>query len=303
MQMTHVFTELKQGLRRNVSMHVAVVLTLFVSLTLVGLGALLQAQAQKAQEHFGDINQVVVFMCNDASKASTCSGTVSPAQKDAILKVVDDNPEVAGFHVESQETAFEKTKELFGKQYQTKLPPDFGPKNLRESVWIDLKQRDKADGIISAVQGLDGVDNIRDSRALVRPIFQTLDALKWGALGIAGFLVFAALLLVANTIRLTAYARRREIGIMRLVGAGSLYIMLPFLLEALVTAVAGVVLSAAALAAFEYFAIAEGVGARLQVMPWIGWTDYLWAVEWVAIIGPLLTVIPTLLLTRKYLKV
>jgi cell division transport system permease protein len=303
MQMTHVFTELKQGLRRNVSMHVAVVLTLFVSLTLVGLGALLQAQAQKAQEHFGDINQVVVFMCNDASKASTCSGTVSPAQKDAILKVVDDNPEVAGFHVESQETAFEKTKELFGKQYQTKLPPDFGPKNLRESVWIDLKQRDKADGIISAVQGLDGVDNIRDSRALVRPIFQTLDALKWGALGIAGFLVFAALLLVANTIRLTAYARRREIGIMRLVGAGSLYIMLPFLLEALVTAVAGVVLSAAALAAFEYFAIAEGVGARLQVMPWIGWTDYLWAVEWVAIIGPLHTVIPTLLLTRKYLKV
>jgi cell division transport system permease protein len=301
--MTHVFTELKQGLRRNVSMHVAVVLTLFVSLTLVGLGALLQAQAQKAQEHFGDINQVVVFMCNDASKASTCSGSVSPAQRDAILKVVDENPEVAGFHVESQETAFEKTKELFGKQYQTKLPPDFGPKNLRESVWIDLKQRDKADGIISAVQGLDGVDNIRDSRALVRPIFQTLDALKWGALGIAGFLVFAALLLVANTIRLTAYARRREIGIMRLVGAGSLYIMLPFLLEAIVTAVTGVALSAVALAAFEYFAIAEGVGARLQVMPWIDWTDYLWAVEWVAIIGPLLTVIPTLLLTRKYLKV
>ncbi|RJS45159.1 permease-like cell division protein FtsX [Nocardioides cavernaquae] len=303
MQMTHVFTELKQGLRRNVSMHVAVVLTLFVSLTLVGLGALLQAQAQKAQEHFGDINQVVVFMCNDASKASTCSGTVSPAQKDAILKVVDENPEVAAFHVESQETAFKKTKELFGEQYQTKLPPDFGPKNLRESVWIDLKQRDKADGIISAVQGLDGVDNIRDSRALVRPIFQTLDALKWGALGIAGFLVFAALLLVANTIRLTAYARRREIGIMRLVGAGSLYIMLPFLLEALVTAVAGVALSAVALAAFEYFAIAEGVGARLQVMPWIGWTDYAWAIQWVAIIGPLLTVIPTLLLTRKYLKV
>jgi cell division transport system permease protein len=303
MQMTHVFTELKQGLRRNVSMHVAVVLTLFVSLTLVGLGVLLQAQAKKAQDHFGDINQVVVFMCNDASKAITCSGTVSPAQKDAILKVVKENPEVAGFHVESQDTAFQKTKELFGKQYQTKLPPDFGPKNLRESVWIDLRQRDEADGIISAVQGLDGVDNIRDSRALVRPIFQTLDVFKWGALAIAGFLVIAALLLVANTIRLTAYARRREIGIMRLVGAGSLYIMLPFLLEALVTAVAGVSFSAAVLAAFQYFAISEGVGAHLQVMPWIGWADYAWAVQWIAIIGPLLTVIPTLLLTRKYLKV
>jgi cell division transport system permease protein len=303
MQMTYVFTELKQGLRRNVSMHVAVVLTLFVSLTLVGLGALLQAQAKKAQDHFGDINQVVVFMCNKASKAGTCAGEVSPAQKDAILKVVQSNPEVAGHHVESQEEAFEKTKELFGRQYQTKLPEDFGPEDLRQSVWIDLKERDKADGIISAVQGLDGVDNIRDSRQLVRPIFQTLDALKWGALGIAGFLVFAALLLVANTIRLTAYARRREIGIMRLVGAGSLYIMLPFLLEALVTAAAGVLLSAGALAAFEEFAIARGVGDKLHVMPWIDWVDYLWAVQWIAVIGPLLTVIPTLLLTRKYLKV
>ncbi len=303
MQMTYVFTELKQGLRRNVSMHVAVVLTLFVSLTLVGLGGLLQAQAGKAQDHFGDINQVVVFMCNDASKASTCSGTVNPAQKAAILEAVSKNPEVKGYHVESQQVAYEKTKELFGKQYQTKLPQDFGPDDLRESVWIDLKQRDRADGVISAVQGLDGVDNIRDSRALVKPIFQTLDALKWGALGIAGFLVFAALLLVANTIRLTAYARRREIGIMRLVGASSIYIMLPFLLEALVTAAAGVLLAGSALAVFQEFAIARGVGDKLRVMPWIDWTDYAFAMQWVAIIGPILTVVPTLLLTRKYLKV
>jgi cell division transport system permease protein len=303
MQMTYVFTELKQGLRRNVSMHVAVALTLFVSLTLVGLGALLQSQAQKAQDHFGDINQVVVFMCNDASKASTCAGTVSPAQKTAILAAIDKNPEVKGFHVESQETAYEKTKELFGKQYQTKLPEDFGPDDLRESVWIDLKQRDRADGVISAVQGLDGVDNIRDSRALVKPIFTTLDYMKWGSIGTAVFLVVAALLLVANTIRLTAYARRREIGIMRLVGAGSLYITLPFLLEALVTAIAGVVLAGVALAAFQEFAIARGVGAGLRVMPWIDWTDYAWAMQLVAIIGPILTLLPTLLLTRKYLKV
>ena len=56
--------------------------------------------------------------------------------------------------------------------------------------------------------------------------------MQWGALAIAGFLVVAALLLVANTIRLAALARRKEIGIMRLVGASTLYIALPFLLEA-----------------------------------------------------------------------
>ena len=81
--------------------------------------------------------------------------------------------------------------------------------------------------------------------------------MRYGAMGIAAFLVIAALLLVGNTIRLAAMARRREIGIMRLVGASTLYITLPFLLEALVTALIGVALAAAALAAFMQFGIIE----------------------------------------------
>ena len=79
------------------------------------------------------------------------------------------------------------------------------------------------------------------------PIFNTIAKLKWGGWGTAIVLVVAALLLVANTIRLAAFARRREIGIMRLVGASTLYIALPFLMEALVTAVIGVALAAGAL--------------------------------------------------------
>ena len=78
---------------------------------------------------------------------------------------------------------------------------------------------------------------------MLKPIFSTISRLKWGSVGTAAFLVLAALLLVANTIRLAAFARRREIGIMRLVGASTLYIALPFLLEALVTAVIGVALA------------------------------------------------------------
>ena len=83
----------------------------------------------------------------------------------------------------------------------------------------------------------------------------------------AAVLVFAALLLVANTIRLAAFARRKEIGIMRLVGASTLYIALPFLLEALVTAIIGVVLAGGALAAVQQFGI-EGRGDdTLEVHP------------------------------------
>ena len=124
-----------------------------------------------------------------------------------------------------------------------------------------------------------------------------------GSIGIAIFLVVAALLLVGNTIRLAAFARRREIGIMRLVGASTLYIALPFLLEALVTAAAGVALAAGTLGAFMYFGVHERIANSISFMPWIGVEDYTTALVVIAILGPVLTLVPTLLLTRKYLKV
>ena len=119
----------------------------------------------------------------------------------------------------------------------------------------------------------------------------------------AVFLVVAALLLVANTIRLAAFARRKEIGIMRLVGASTLYIALPFLLEALVTAVIGVAMAAGALAAVMYFGVEEQLTNSVAFLPWIGVPEYTFALIVIAIAGPVLTLLPTLLLTRKYLKV
>ena len=115
--------------------------------------------------------------------------------------------------------------------------------------------------------GLDGVSGIRDPRDTLKPIYGAIDALKWGALAIALFLVVAALLLVANTIRLAAFARRREIGIMRLVGASTLYIALPFLLEAVVTAALGVLFAAAALVAFSSSASRTGSQGRSRLHP------------------------------------
>ncbi|QIX25979.1 FtsX-like permease family protein [Nocardioides sp. JQ2195] len=317
MQLRHVFSELRQGLRRNLTMHIAVILTLFVSLTLVGLGFLLNAQAKKAEDHFGTLNQITIFLCNKTSTGPNCTGEVTDAQRDAVIKAVDENPSVDGHHTESQDEAWEKFKELYSEEFLDDIPDTFGPESLRESVWVDLNGRDDAEGVISAVEGLDGVHTVRDQRDLVRPIFKTIDMLKYGAIGIAVFLILAALLLVANTIRLAAFARRREIGIMRLVGASGLYISLPFLLEALVTAVIGVLLASGALALFMGLGVQGAIEQNVNFMPWIDWSDYVRALfvadldfrlipfplPGIVIIGPLLTIIPTLLLTRKYLKV
>lgn len=303
MQLRYVFSETAQGLRRNVSMHLAVVLTLFVSLTLVGTGLLLNQQATKAADYWGSQLQITVWLCKDQDDNPACSGEVTEAQKASIIEVVEQNPEVAGYHTESSEEAFAKVKELLGPERFEGPDPVATAEAMPQSVWIELEDPDRYEGVTSAVVGLDGVSGIRDMRDRLEPIYGSLDALQWAALGTAAFLVVAALLLVGNTIRLAAFARRREIGIMRLVGASTLYITLPFLLEALVTALIGVVLAAGALGAFMWFGIEQRADDQLKFMPWIGLPEYGTAVLAVAVLGPVLTLLPTLLLTRKYLKV
>src|SRR5829696_9850794 len=251
-------------------MHLAVVLSLFASLTLVGMGVLLNQQAAKAAEHWGSELQITVWLCKDRDQNAACVGEVTDAQKQAIAKVVEDNPEVAGYHFETKDEAFDKLKDTYAPGKFDGPNSVITAEDMPESLWIELEDPEEFEGITSAVVGLDGVSGIRDARDTLKPIYGTIDALKWGALGTAGFLVFAALLLVANTIRLAAFARRKEIGIMRLVGASTLYIALPFLLEALVTALIGVALAVGALWGFMYFGIAELSQNQLKFVPWIG---------------------------------
>lgn len=303
MQLRYVYSELGQGLRRNLSMHIAVILTLFVSLTLVGLGVLLNQQAQRAADQWGNELQITVFLCRDGDQQPACVSEVTEAQKKAIAKEIEKNPEVASYYFETKEEAFEKVKVLLGPEKFEGPNPAATADDMAESVWITLEDPDEYEGISSAVVGLDGVSRIQDQREVVGPILRSMEAMQTGALGIAAFLVVAALLLVSNTIRLAAFARRKEIGIMRLVGASTLYIALPFLLEALVTAVVSVVLAGGALGAVMWFGVEQRLRDFIGFIPWIGWPEYLRALLAVAVLGPILTLIPTLALTRKYLKV
>ena len=114
MQLRYVFSELGHGLRRNVSMHIAVVLTLFVSMTLVGLGVLLNQQREIATRYLGDQLQIAVDLCRDGDANPTCVARATDEQKTRVVAVMEENPEVRSYDFESQEEAFDKVKELFG---------------------------------------------------------------------------------------------------------------------------------------------------------------------------------------------
>ncbi len=304
--MTYVFSELGNGLKRNVSMSIAVIVTIFVSLTLVGMGLLLNAQAHKAEEYWGSKLQITVFLCNQNSASANCvNGEVTQAQKQAIEKVLDTNPEVASWRLQSKQEAYDKWKSAYVSKDETerRVYESIRPSDMQESYWVQLKNPEQFQGIKSAVQGLAGVNTVRDLREVLKPIYFWMNVMKWGAIGIAVFLIFAAVLQVGNTIRLAAFARRREIGIMRLVGASSLYIQLPFLMESLVAALVGVALAGGALMLFMYFVIYQMLRPTSNIVAWIDWGDGLWALGWIALIGLGLTLLPTIVMTRKYLKV
>jgi cell division transport system permease protein len=306
MQLTYVFSELGNGLRRNVSMTIAVVVTIFVSLTLVGMGLLLNAQANKAEEYWGSKLEITVFLCNQNSASANCvNGEVTEPQKQEIEKVLNGHPEVRQWHIESKREAYKKWRAAYDSNDETeqRVNDSIKPSDFQESYWVQLKDPEQFQGVKSQVQGLEGVSVVRDLKEVLQPIYFWMNVMKWGAIGIAAFLVFAAVLQVGNTIRLAAFARRREIGIMRLVGASSLYIQLPFLMESLVAALIGIGLASAGLVAFVYFVIYQMLRPTSNIVAWIDWGDAAVAVGTVAVIGVLLSLVPTLVMTRKYLKV
>jgi cell division transport system permease protein len=306
MQLTYVFSELRSGLRRNISMTLAVIVTIFVSLTLVGMGLLLNAQAQKAENYWGSKLQITVFLCNQNSSTPNCvNGEVTAPQKASIEKVLTSNDEVASWRLQSKQEAYDKWREAYvsGNDTERRVYQSIRPSDMQESYWVQLKDPEQFQGIKDAVSGMTGVNTVRDLREVLKPIYFWMNVMKWGALAVAGFLIIAAILQVGNTIRLAAFARRREIGIMRLVGASSLYIQLPFLLEALVAAVVGVALAGGAVALFMYLVIYRTLRPSSNIVAWVDWGNAAWAIGIIALIGLALTMLPTLVLTRKYLKV
>jgi cell division transport system permease protein len=306
MQLRYVASELGTGLKRNVSMTIAVIVTIFVSLTLVGMGLLLNAQADKAESYCGSKLQITVFLCNQNSATANCvNGEVTAAQKSAIQNVLKNNNEVASWRLQSKQEAYDKWRAAYVSNNDTerRVFESIRPSDMQESYWVQLKNPERFQGIKSAVQGLPGVNTVRDLREVLKPIYFWMNVMKWGAISIAAFLVIAAILQVGNTIRLAAFARRREIGIMRLVGASSLYIQLPFLMEAFVAALVGVGLAALSVLAFMYVVIYRTLRPTSNIVAWVDWGDGLTAIAYIAVIGLALTLIPTLIMTRKYLKV
>ncbi len=304
--MRTTFSELLTNLSRNKSMTISLVVTMTVSLLLAALGLLIQAQADRTEKYFGDRLQLQVNLCTNNSPAATCiGGMATAAQKRAVQEALRTNPEVKRFEVRSPAENYEQAKQLLGqtgtgrKQLET-----LGPEVFPESYFVTLTDPQKSEGVVSELSGMDGVGSVTSLRRLLGPLFEILEKMRWAALGTSMLLIVAAVLQVSNTIRMTAFARRREIGIMRLVGASSWHIQLPFVLESMLAALISAALAALGLAGFMYVVVYGYLRETLgQITTWVRWQEAIPVMGWTTLLAGVLALIPTLVMTRRYLDV
>jgi len=230
LRLKYVLNEVLVGLWRNVTMTIAMIITMSISLCMLGASVLLYMQVDQMKNYYYGKIEVSVFLRPD----------VTDAQRQAIDQAISSNPLVAGKTYETQKEAFDRFQQLWADS------PDFvrsvGPNSLPESFRVKLKNAEKYKEFSDQIKGQQGILDVIDQRTLLDKVFNIFNGFQFGALGVAAFMAVAALLLVGNTIQVAAYSKRREVAVMKLVGASNWFIQAPFVLEAVVAGVIGSVI-------------------------------------------------------------
>lgn len=304
MRLGFVFREITQGLRRNVSMVISIILVTFLSLTFVGTAGLLQAQIGQMKTYWYDRAQVAVYLCTNTSPADVCPQGEASSDVKATVEAKLKDPTLASFvskyYFEDHQAAYKKFQEQFkGNSVAKYVTKD----QLNETFWVKLKDPNKSAVIAETFTGIAGVEEVRDQRSYLDQIFSILNAASIAAIGIAVIMLASSALLISTTIRLSAFSRRREIGIMRLVGASNFFIQLPFILEGVVAAAIGSVLAGVAVLALVQFFVQGYLAQKLPLTSFVDLSDGLVIVPLLVLAGVLLAGLASGVAIRRYLKI
>jgi cell division transport system permease protein len=200
---------------------------------------------------------------------------------------------------ESQSEAFKRFQERFK---DSAIAQNVSADQLPESFRVKLKDPTQFSVIVSAFSGRPGVDVVQDQRTILEKFFKLLGVLRNGALAVGLASVLTAALLISNTLRIAAYNRRRETGVMRLVGASSWSIQLPFLLEGVISAIIGWGLATGLLAGLKTV-IDSNVAPLLTFTKFFGWGEVWVASAWLLATGLVVSILASVITLRRHLKV
>ncbi|MEV1288665.1 permease-like cell division protein FtsX [Micromonospora sp. NPDC049679] len=291
MRAKYVLSEVMVGLWRNVTMSIAMIITMAVSLTMLGASGLMYMQVDKMKEqYYGDL-QVAIFLADG----------VSEEQRTTLQTELAGDPLVKDVIHETKAMAYEKFKELYrdAPEFVSAVKAD----QLPESFRVKLKDPTKYALIFDKYKNTAGIEQIVDQRRLLEKIFNILNAIQSIALVAASVMALAALLLVGNTIQVAAYSKRREVAVMKLVGASNWFIQAPFVLEAVVAGVLGSVVGFGALVLAKWLLLDGSLRDLTDLLTPLQWSEVLLMFPLMAGAGALVSAVTAWVTLRFYLRV
>jgi cell division transport system permease protein len=292
MRLKYVLSEVAVGLWRNVTMTIAMIITMTVSLTLLGASVLLFLQVNHMQQVYYQQVEVTVFLKTTG---------VTQQQKDALSAAIGSDDLVQSVTFETKEEAYDRFKEIYASAPD--LVSQTRADSLPESFRVKLKDPNQFDAFKSKYLTADGVDTIIDQKELVEKVFTVLGSLQTLALIVAVVQGVAALMLVINTIQVAAYSKRREVAVMKLVGASNWFIQAPFVLEAVAAGLLGAVLAYATLVVAKIYVFDGTLAPLASVLTPVPWANVNWMLPLLAGAGAVVTSITGWIALRFYIKV
>jgi cell division transport system permease protein len=272
---SYILYEAAIGLRRNLWMTVAVILSVTVSLALFGASVLLRTQVDLATDEWTDKIEVSIFLCDGRE----CPA-ITPEQQESLRSSLENNPLVSQVFFESKEDAYERFLARFEGQedFTRGVTADQLPASFR----VKLEDPEQFTAIKAQYEAEPGVEDIIDQRELLEQFLQFAKTIRWSALAVALIQMLAATVLVANTVRVAAFARRDQTQIMKLVGASNWYIRLPFVLEGILAGLAGA-LVAWGLLMLSVPLLTDSLRETIQFVPFVGLTHTIDVWPWLFI--------------------
>jgi cell division transport system permease protein len=303
MRSQFVLSEIWIGLRRNLTMTMALIVVVAISLSLLGTGLLFVKQVDRTRTYWQGKVELSIYLCVKTSPAPACqqNGPPTAAQRAAIDKQLASMPQVQAVYYVSQQQAYSEFRQDFSNE--PALVQDTQEGDIPDSFEVKLKNPEADYSIVSsAVSGAAGVETVVDEMTILDKFYKLLDGARNAVVIIALILLVAAILLVANTIRLSAFNRRRETSIMRLVGASNFYIQLPFLLEGTIAGLVGWAISAGLLVAVKSLML-DSLDQYFSFNVGLSVGDLIEVILISMVIAVLLCGVTSFLTLRRYLRV
>jgi cell division transport system permease protein len=263
---------------------------MFISLFLLGGSLLVTKQVRLLAGEWASKVEVSVFLRDDAS----------PEQIDALQTKIRELPEVETFVFESKEQAYERFKELF-KDSPT-LVNNVDAESMPQSFRVKLVDPEQFAVIRARLVGEPAIDEIRDEQRVLKRLFAVTGVLRTGVQSVAGIMLIAAAGLIGNTVRMAVFARRKEIAIMKLVGATNWFIRVPFLIEGVVEGLIGAGMAVLGIFVMKVLFI-DPLRGSLAFTPWVGTGEIISTIPIVVGAGILIAAVASLLAMRRFLEV